>query len=153
MNKILLSAALVLSLSSSLMAEKNTLPRTSDKNVEKKAEEQLKLQNNQIVKLAQEAISKTLPLQINKVTKFVSIKAEGLKLLHYYEIDVKNESDEDIRKNGKEKMGKYMIEGICKNSQRFLQGDIAIAYIYSSAKSKDELFRFDVTYKDCKSFW
>ena len=33
------------------------------------------------------------------------------------------------------------------------ESDIDIAYVYASAKTKKELFRFDVTAKDCISTW
>jgi len=39
--------------------------------------------------------------------------------------------------------------GICKTYKRFLDVNITISYLYTSAKSKVKLFRFDVTQKDC----
>lgn len=153
MKKIILSAFAVVALSTSLMAEKNTLPRTVDQSVQAKADKQLKLQNKEIVKLVVEEVGKKLPQTVDQYTQFVDIKSEGLKLLSTFEINTGAKSDEAVIKEDKKRMESIVVRGICHNSKRFLESDIEIAYIYTSAKSKKELFRFDVTAKDCISTW
>lgn len=153
MKKILLSAFAVLALSTSLIAEKNTLPRTVDQSSQQKADQQLKLQNNEIVKLVVKEISKKLPQTVDKYTQFTSIKSEGLKLLSTFEINTGAKSDEAVIKEDKKRMESFVVQGICHNSKRFLESDIDIAYIYTSKNTKKELFRFDVTAKDCISTW
>jgi len=46
-------------------------------------------------------------------------------------------------------MQKAVTMGICQSSRRFIEAQINISYIYIGAKSKAELFRFDVTQADC----
>jgi hypothetical protein len=46
-------------------------------------------------------------------------------------------------------MQKAVTDGICQSSKRFLQSDIMISYIYTSAKSKKKLFQFDVNKTKC----
>ena len=154
MKMILLSALAVLMLNANTSTPaKNTLPRTVDPTAQQNADAQLKIQNKQIIKLVVEEIGKTLPQKIDDYTVFTSIKADNLTLVSTYEINTGAKSDEAVRKDDKKRMEKFIVEGICKSSKRFLQGDINVTYVYTSANTKNELFRFEVTPKDCISFW
>ena len=57
--------------------------------------------------------------------------------------------EEEIAQKGVEKMKKPVIHGICTSSRRFLDSGITISYLYTGAKSKKELFHFDVKKEDC----
>ena len=70
-------------------------------------------------------------------------------MLYTFEINATNKSDDEIMKEDKSRMKKAVTMGICNSSKKFLENGINISYIYASAKSKKELFRFDVTQKDC----
>ncbi len=151
---ILLSALTVLMLNASTSTPvKNTLPRTVDPTAQQNADAQLKIQNKQIIKLVVEEVSKKLPQIIDKYTTFTSIKADNLTLVSTYEINTGAKSDEAVRRDDKKRMEKFIVEGICQSSKRFLQGDINVTYVYISKNTKSELFRFPVTPKDCISFW
>jgi len=110
--------------------------------------DKIKIQNQNVVKQAVESLSKELPKKVDKYTKLVSIKAKDESILYTFEIDAPN-SDEEIRKKDKTRMQKAVTQGICKSSKRFLESDINISYIYISAKSKEELFRFDIDKSKC----
>ena len=112
-------------------------------------EEKIKKQNQEIVKLAAQELVSQLPQKIDKYTQLVNIEAKDQILLYTYEIDIGTKSDDEVIKEDKSRMKKAVTTGICNSSQRFLQNGIDISYIYTSAKSKKELFRFDVNGKDC----
>jgi len=152
MKKILLSSLVILALNVYATGEKNTLPRTVDTASQQKADSQLKIQNNKIVKLVVEEISKKLPQKVDAYTQFTSIKSEGLTLVSIFEINTGSKSDEAVRNEDKERMESFIIEGICQSSKRFLESNINIRYVYKSANTKNELFSFAVTEKDCSSF-
>lgn len=111
--------------------------------------EKIQTQNQEIVKLAAKEISSQLPQKIDDYTQLVKIEAKDESLLYTYEINTGAKSDEMVIKEDKSRMKKAVTMGICSSSDRFLQSGIDIAYIYASAKSKKELFRFDVSKKDC----
>ena len=71
-------------------------------------------------------------------------------MIYTFEINTGAKSDEAIIKEGKERMAKRIRRGICQSSKRFLDSHIDISYIYKSAATKKELFRFDVTKSDCE---
>ena len=127
---------------------KNILPRTEDPSAVKNADAQLKIQNKEIIKLVVQEVSKKLPQTIDNYTTFISIKAQDLTLVSTYEINTGAKSDEAIRRDDKQRMGSFIVEGICNSSKRFLQSDINITYVYTSKNTQDELFRFEVTPKD-----
>ncbi len=109
----------------------------------------IKKQNQEIVQLAAKEISSQLPQKIDDYTQLVKLEGEGETLLYTYEINTGAKSDNTVIKEDKSRMKKAVTQGICKSSSRFLQSGINISYIYASAKSKKELFRFDVSKKDC----
>ena len=115
-----------------------------------KIEDKIKLQNQNVVKMAAQSLSKELPKKVDNFTKLVSIKADGETLSYTFEIDAPD-SDQEIKDKDKSRMKKAVTKGICQSSKRFLESDIKISYIYKGAKSKKELFRFNVDKTKCKS--
>ena len=111
--------------------------------------DKIKEQNQNVVKLAAQSLSKELPKKVDKYTKLVSIKSKGETLVYTFEIDAPV-SDEEIKNKDHKRMKKAVTYGVCQSSKRFLESDIKIRYIYISAKSKNELFRFDIDKKECK---
>jgi len=111
--------------------------------------EKMKSQNKQIVQMAVKEISKTLPQRVDKYTEFVDIKAQDTNILYYFEINTGSKSDESVRKNDKKRMEAAVTKGICQSSKNFLKANINISYIYISAKTKKELFQFNITQEDC----
>ena len=112
--------------------------------------EKIKFQNNKVVKLAAEEISKQLPQKVDKYTQLVKIVGKDESLLYTFEIDTGSKSDDTVIKEDKSRMKKAITKGICTSSIRFLKSGIDISYIYASSKSKKALFRFDVSMKDCE---
>lgn len=153
MKKTILLTLLIISFSYASTQVKNELPRTVDAKAQVQADKQLKLQNKEIIKLVVEEVSKKLPLKIDNYTQQTGIKAKDLTLISIFEINTGAKSDEAVRLEDKPRMQSFIIKGICQSSKRFLQSDINISYVYNSAKSKDLLFSFDVTKKDCDTIW
>ncbi len=112
--------------------------------------EKIKIQNQEVVKLAAKELSKELPQKIDSFTKLVNIEGKDELLLYTYEINTGSKSDESVIKEDKSRMQKAVTKGICNTSKRFLQVGIDISYIYVSEVSKKMLFRFDVSGKDCE---
>ncbi len=106
-------------------------------------------QNIKIVKLASEEISKSLPQKIDKFTTLQRVEGKNTKLIYIYEINTGAKSDETIQQEDRTRMEKVITHGICKSSKRFLDAQIDISYLYISATTKVELFKFDVSQKDC----
>ena len=111
--------------------------------------DEMKKQNRIIVKLASEEISKTLPQNIDKYTTLQRVEGKDTKLIYIYEINTGAKSDESIRNEDRSRMQQAVTNGICKSSKRFLDAKIDIAYLYRSATSKEKLFIFNVSQKDC----
>jgi hypothetical protein len=107
-------------------------------------------QNRQVVKMAVKALSEKLPQTVDKYTQFTAISNKGLTLIYTFEINTGAKSDEAVIREDKKRMEKHVKSGICTSSKRFLDSQINISYIYLSAKTKKELFKFDVTKSDCK---
>lgn len=111
--------------------------------------EAVKQQNINVIKMAAEEMSKSLPTVVDKKTKLVNIKADGTTLVYVFEIDTTPKSDETVKKEDHSRMQKAVTEGICRSSERFLKSDISIRYIYKNAHTKAELFKFDINKKSC----
>ena len=111
--------------------------------------EKMQKQNKKILQLAAKELSKTLPQKIDTYTELVNIESKDTTLLYIYEINTGAKSDEAIQKEDRSRMKEAVTYGICKTYKRFLDVNITISYLYTSAKSKVKLFRFDVTQKDC----
>ena len=110
---------------------------------------EMKSQNKEIIKLVVEEISKSLPQDVDKYTKFVNIGSEDLTLIYTFEINTGAKSDESVKKEDHSRMKEAVTIGICNSSKRFLDAQIDISYIYTSAKTKSQLFKFDVTQSTC----
>ena len=120
------------------------LPMRSDNNVE-----DLQVQNRKIIDLVVQELSKDLPKTIDKYTKFVNIKSDDLTLVYTFEINTGSKSDKMVQQEDHARMQAAVTQGVCRSSQRFLDAQINIAYVYRSAKTKTQLFRFDITQADC----
>ncbi len=105
--------------------------------------------NREVLQLAVEQLSRTIPQKIDQYTTLVEIKAEDTTLVYIYEIYTGAKSDEAIKREDHSAMGEAVTLGSCKTSQRFLKSGISIRYIYQSATTKERLFEFDVSYEDC----
>ncbi len=108
-------------------------------------------QNREIARLAAAELSKSLPQTIDKHTKLTKVEAQDSTLVYSYEIDAAPKSDAQIKQEDHGRMKKAITHGVCSSSQRFLKANIAIRYIYNSAHSKNELFRFDIDAKSCEN--
>ena len=106
-------------------------------------------QNKTITALAAEELSKTLPQKIDQYTQLLTVTAKGAMLEYLFEINTGAKSDETVRKEDRTRMEKAITQGICTRSKRFLDAQISISYVYRSAASKAELFRFDITRQKC----
>ena len=106
-------------------------------------------QNKEIVELSSKELSKTLPQVIDKYTTLTKVEGQNNTLLYIFEINTGATSDEAIQKEDKTRMQQAVTAGICQSSKRFLDAEVNISYLYISAKSKVELFRFDVSERDC----
>ena len=120
------------------------LKMRSDSNVQ-----DLKVQNRKIIGLVVEELSKDLPKTVDQYTQFVGIKSDDLTLIYIFEINTGVKSDESIQKEDHSRMQSAVTQGVCRSSQRFLDAQINISYLYQSAKTKDKLFQFDITQADC----
>jgi hypothetical protein len=106
-------------------------------------------QNRQIVKLASEEISKSLPQKVDNYTTMTKVEAKENTMVYIFEINTGAKSDETVKKEDHSRMEKAITKGICKTQQRFLDAEINISYLYKSATSKAVLFQFDVNKNDC----
>ncbi|DAB30378.1 MAG TPA: hypothetical protein CFH84_04380 [Sulfurimonas sp. UBA12504] len=119
------------------------------KRIEELPQKEMISQNKLIINLFVEEISKTLPKEIDKYTRLSSVTSKDLTLIYIFEINAETKSDEAIQKEDKTRMKNSVTQGICQSSKRFLDAQVNISYLYLSAKTKAELFRFDVTQTDC----
>ncbi len=111
--------------------------------------QELKVQNRKIVALVVEELSKDLPKTVDQYTQFVGIKSDDLTLIYIFEINTGVKSDETVQKEDHSRMKNAVTQGVCRSSQRFLDAQINISYLYKSAKTKKKLFQFDITQSDC----
>lgn len=110
---------------------------------------EMQSQNREIVKMVVEEISSTLPQKIDKYTEFTAMTSKDTTMIYHFEINTGSKSDEVVQKEDRTRMKKAVTKGICQSAKRFIDANISISYIYSSAKTKVELFRFDISRKDC----
>ena len=143
---ILLSSQIVIAATSPSDAQaKEPAPKIRiDDNIQ-----DLKTQNREIVALVVKELSRDLPKRVDQYTEFVAIKNNGLTLIYIFEITTGAKSDEAIIKEDHSRMREAVTQGVCRSSQRFLDAQINISYLYQSAKSKAKLFQFDITQADC----
>jgi len=107
-------------------------------------------QNREIVRLASEELSKTLPQDVDKYTKLMAVEGKDTTMVYIFEINTGAKSDETVRKEDRTRMQKAVTKGICKRNKRFMDAEISISYVYRSAASKETLFQFDVNKTDCE---
>ena len=141
MKKSLLALSIITTLSQSTFAEgikQQDLPV-----------EEMQKQKREIVKLSSEEISSTLPQTVDKYTVLTKVEGKDTTITYTFEINTGAKSDEAVKKEDRVRMKEAVTMGICQSSKRFIEAQINISYIYISAKSKVELFRFDVTQADC----
>jgi len=145
MKKIILLSASVLFVGQMLYAEEKVTVKEYPLTAMQK-------QNRNIVKMASEELNKGLPQKIDKYTTLMKIEGKGETLLYTFEINTGAKSDDAVKKEDHARMKRAVTNGICKSSKRFLDAHINIVYVYLSAASKQELFRFDVKRKECEYF-
>ncbi len=141
MKKSLLALSIIITLSQSIFAEgikQQDLPV-----------EEMQKQKREIVKLSSEEISRTLPQTVDKYTVLTKVEGKDTTITYTFEINTGAKSDEAVKKEDRVRMKEAVTMGICQSSKRFIDAQINISYIYISGKSKAELFRFDVSQKDC----
>ena len=143
MKKILLITIIGLTFCQSVLA--NNLP-VKNQDV---SPQQLQKQNKEITILVAEQLSKDLPKDIDKYTKFTSIKADGAKLIYTFEINTGSKNDKAVMNEDRSRMKEAVVSGICRSSKRFMDAQITIIYIYKSAKTKKKLFQFNIDQKTC----
>ena len=114
-------------------------------------QEELKKQKVLIASLTAKELSKTLPQKIDDYTTLQSVKNNDATLVYTFIISTGNKSDESIIKEDYARMQRVVIHGVCQSSARFLDAGINTSYIYVSAKSKKQLFRFDISKEQCKN--
>lgn len=114
-------------------------------------EKEMKKQNIEIAQMSVKALSKDLPQKIDKYTTLTNITSKETLIIWTFEINTGVKSDESIIKEDHSRMKKAVTTGICQSSSKFLIAGISISYVYISAKSKANLFKFDIAQKDCIS--
>ena len=110
---------------------------------------EMQKQKKEIVQMASEEIAKTLPQTVDKYTVLTKVEGKENTMIYTFEINTGAKSDEAVQKEDRTRMQKAVTTGICQYSKRFIDAEIKISYIYIGAKSKKELFRFDVSKADC----
>jgi len=110
---------------------------------------EMKTQNKKIVSLVAKEISQTLPQVIDKYTTLSSVVAKDITLVYTFNINTGSKSDTVVKKEDRSRMKKAVTVGVCQSSRKFLEAGINTSYVYLSAKTKVELFRFDISQKDC----
>ena len=145
MIKSLFSLLFLASLSlASVQTTSSTPTRTGDF-----PDAQMKMQKEEIVKLVATEITQTLPQIVDKYTTLASVVANDTTLIYTFEINTGSKSDESIQKEDRSRMKKAVTTGVCQSSRKFLEAGISTSYLYVSAKSKVELFKFDISQKNC----
>ncbi len=110
---------------------------------------EMKKQNIEIAKLTAASLSKDLPTVIDKYTTLSKVVSEHTTIIWTFEINTGAKSDKTVKNEDHTRMKKAVTKGICQSSNKFLTAGIDTSYIYLSAKTKAELFRFNISKKDC----
>ncbi len=143
MKNLLLSLSLVMSLTNTLLADKTPL-----KNQELSSKE-MQSQNIIIAKMFAEEISKSLPHTIDKYTKLITVSNQEATIIYTFEINTGSKSDKTVIAEDQTRMKNSIKHGVCNSSMKFLESNINISYIYTSAATTKKLFQFDITKEDC----
>ena len=112
--------------------------------------EKIREQNQKIIKMVVEEISKSLPQKVDKYTSMTKIEDKNTTLIYTFEIKTEPKSDETVRKEDKPRMEKAITKGVCQSSKRFLEAGITLNYTYLNASTKKELFTFSMNHEKCK---
>ena len=112
--------------------------------------EKIREQNQKIIKMVVEEISKSLPQKVDKYTSMTKIEDKNTTLIYTFEIKTEPKSDETVRKEDKPRMEKAITKGVCQSSKRFLEAGITLNYTYLNASTKNELFTFSMNHEKCK---
>jgi hypothetical protein len=113
--------------------------------------EKVKMQNLEVVRMAAKEMTSKLPQKVDTYTQLVAIEPKDESLTYIFEINTGAKSDAAIiREAGKRKMDERIMRGICSSSKRFIENGIAISYLYKSAASKKQLFRYDANETRCR---
>lgn len=110
---------------------------------------EMKKQNIEIAKLTASSLSKDLPHTIDKYTTLTKIISDKTTIIWTFEINTGAKSDESVQSEDRTRMQKAVTQGVCQSSEKFLTAGIDTTYIYTSSKTKVELFRFEISQKDC----
>ena len=110
---------------------------------------QMQAQNVTVAKMSAEALSKDLPHTIDKYTTLQTVTSQGPTMIYTFIINSGSKSDEAIQNEDKTRMKKAITTGVCQSAKLLLAAQIDITYIYLSAETKAELFRFEISQKDC----
>lgn len=140
MKKIMLVGIL---LAQVLFAEKATIQNREFTTKEMEA------QNKHIVQLAATEISKKLPQKIDEYTTLVSAQAKAQTLKYLFEVNIGDKSEKQVINKDTARMQRVITQGVCKNSQRFLDANIKLSYVYLNEKTKNQLFKIDISKHDC----
>jgi hypothetical protein len=133
-----------------LMANEPTPSRPEQAVIIKQQDVDLNLfQNKEVLKMAVEELSKSVPQKVDEYTTLVDVTSRDSTLVYVCEINTGAKSDEAVRKEDNDRMKRAITRGTCNTSQRFLNSGISLSYLYRSAKTKEKLFQFDVSKKDC----
>jgi len=132
-----------------LVADTTSLPNVKIDNREFPPKE-LQKQKNHIAHMVAQEIAKTLPQKVDKYTTLVDVQSDKALLIYTFELNVPSKSDAQIIQEDHTRMQRAITEGVCQSSEKFLTAGINTRYIYKSAQSKKELFRFDITRDICK---
>jgi hypothetical protein len=112
--------------------------------------DKLREQNQKIIKMVVEEVSKELPQKVDNYTTMTKVRDENLTLIYTFEINTEAKSDESVRKEDKPRMEKAISRGICQSSKRFLDAGVTLAYEYLNTATKKELFTFTMTQEKCQ---
>jgi len=110
---------------------------------------EMKAQNVTVAEMSAAALSKDLPHKIDNYTTLQTVTNEEATMIYTFLINSGSKSDETIKNEDKSRMKKAITTGVCQSARQLLKAQISIVYIYSSAKTKAELFRFKISQKDC----
>jgi len=113
------------------------------------SQKDMKIQNKQIAKLAAQELNKALPQIIDKYTTLQNVKADNTTIVYTFELNIAPKTDETVKREDHNRMKEAVTRGTCISSQTFLKADISLRYIYTSATSKKELFRFIINQESC----
>jgi len=137
---------------SSLMASADVQQPQKAETIQQEEVDLNVFQNLEVLKLAVVELSKDTPKEIDKYTTLIDVTSKDLTLIYIYEINTGGKSDETVRKEDHQRMRDAVTTGTCRSSKRFLKSGISLSYLYNSAVSKEKLFQFDISQKDCSEF-